>query len=535
MKIFRNKFVLLVFAVLFGYYLKEILLLTFPSKIDSASEKVRKILYLTNKYYVDEVDLDSLTENAISGIFSNLDPHTIYLPPQEHLNYAEEMDGKFFGIGIEFAIINDTLNIVSVLPGGPCDKVGIQSGDKIIKVNNKNILKYKSDKVISLLRGDNGSKVTVAISRSSQKELISFDVYRDEITLDAVEVSLILSDSVGYIKLVRFSENAFSEMQKAINKLSKLGAKKYILDLRNNPGGFLEQAVKITDLFLADKKLIVYTKSRITDFNEKFYSGHSFVTDKLPLVVLINYGSASASEIVAGAIQDWDRGLIVGETSFGKGLVQQSFVLNDDSEARITLAKYYTPSNRLIQKSYQKRNMYYSRDTSIIDDETQNYDHVLDRKDSLSKVYFTKGGRKVYANGGITPDFILKQKEYTMSYLLLLKDNMFIQFVQKYISENKTTIQNKYKNNFNKFDREFEITDSIIKEFINFSIANKIKTNYNEINKDKILICAKLKAEIAREFWYKQGWYNEMLKVDNQVQKAIKLFEPSNNLLINNE
>ncbi len=535
MKILRNKFVLFIFALLLGYYLKEIVLTFFPSKIDAASEKVKKILYLTEKYYVDDIDVDSLTENALSGIFSSLDPHTIYLPPQEHLAYAEEMDGKFFGIGIEFAIINDTLNIISVIPGGPCDKVGIQSGDKIIKVNNKNILGYKNDKVISLLRGDSGSKVSITICRPSKKDLINFNVYRDEITLEAVDVSLMLSDSIGYIKLLRFSENAFDEMQKAIKKLSERGAKKYVLDLRNNPGGYLDQAVKITDLFLSGKKLIVSTKSRISDYNESFYSGRTFVTDKLPLVILINYGSASASEIVAGAIQDWDRGLIVGETSFGKGLVQQSFVLNDNSEARITLAKYYTPSNRLIQKSYQKRSNYYTKDTTLIREDKLNYDHIADRKDSLSKVYYTKGGRKVYANGGITPDFILKQNEYTMSYILLLKENMFIQFIQKYLVANRKELQSRYGKDYGKFAKEFQISEGMFNEFISFAIANKVKTNYNEVNKDKTLIYAKLKAEIAKEFWYKQGWYTEMLKVDNQVQKAIKLFDTNNNYLKVNE
>ncbi len=522
MKIIQNKIVILVLGVIFGYYAKGLISLLFPSNFDIAAKKLERVLYLTDNYYVDKLNLDSLTENAINGLISQLDPHTIYLPPQEHLSTAEEMSGKFFGIGIEFTMLNDTLNVVTVIPNGPSDKVGILPGDKIIKVNNKSIIKTKNDKVISLLRGEEGDKLNLTIKRTSFNDTINFIVKREEIILHAVEFSDIINDSIGYIKLVRFSENAESEMIDAVLDLSKKGAKSILLDLRNNPGGYLDQAVKITDLFLGGQKLVVTTKSRISNLDESYYTNKSFIGDKLPLIVLINYGSASASEIVSGALQDWDRAVIAGEKSFGKGLVQQSFVLDDNSELRLTLAKYYLPSNRLIQKVYSDKKKYYEIDSL--------------NADSLapSKPFYTKKGRKVYENGGITPDKIIPLRQYSLSFLISLKNNAFYTFIQKEYLTNIKELNKKYSNNFKYFNNNFNIDDKLFFDFVNYSKNIDQKVNISELKEEKSLIISRLKAEVALLVFGRKGWYKQSILSDSQIQEALKIF-PFSSRILNNE
>lgn len=519
MKILKNKIVILVFGLVLGYYSKGIISMLFPSKFDLAAKKLERVLYLTDNYYVDNLNLDSLTENAINGLLSSLDPHTLYLPPQEHLSTAEEMSGKFFGIGIEFTMLNDTLNVVTVIPNGPSDKVGILPGDKIVKVNNKSIVKTKNDKVISLLRGEEGDKVNLTIKRTTFKDTINFVVKREEIILHAVEFSDIISDSIGYIKLVRFSENAESEMIDAVLDLTKRGAKSIMLDLRNNPGGYLDQAVKITDLFLGGQKFVVKTKSRISSLNESYYTNKSFIGDKLPLIVLINYGSASASEIVSGALQDWDRAVIVGEKSFGKGLVQQSFVLDDDSELRLTLAKYYLPSNRLIQKEYSDKSKYYEIDSINTDSSKQN------------KPFYTKKGRKVYENGGISPDKTIPLRHYSLSFLISLKNNAFYTFIQEQFKLNSNDLKKKYSKDFKYFNNNFNIDDKTFLSFVNYSKKIDKKVNIEELKKEREIVISRLKAEVALSIFGRKGWYKQSILSDNQIQEAVKIF-PSNNEIL---
>lgn len=523
MKIIKNKIFILVLGIILGYYSKSVISLLFPSKFDIAAKKLERVLYLTENYYVDDLNLDTLTENAINGLIGSLDPHTLYLPPQEHLSTAEEMSGKFFGIGIEFTMLNDTLNVVTVIPNGPSDKVGILPGDQIVRVNNRSIIKTKNDKVISLLRGEDGDKVNLTIKRAAFKDTINFIVKREEIILHAVEFSDIINDSIGYIKLVRFSENAESEMIDAVLDLTKRGAKSIMLDLRNNPGGYLDQAVKITDLFLGGQKLVVKTKSRISSLNETYYTNKSFIGDKLPIIVLINYGSASASEIVSGALQDWDRAVIAGEKSFGKGLVQQSFVLDDNSELRLTLAKYYLPSNRLIQKEYSNKKNYYQID-SLSTDSLE-----------LNKPFYTKKGRRVYENGGITPDEIIPLHRYSLSYLRSLKNNAFYTFIQEKFRLKVDELKKKYSKDFNYFTSNFKIDDKFFLDFINYSKMIDKEVKVLELKNEKNLIISRLKAEIALIIYGRKGWYKQSILFDNQVQEAAKIFPVSNRILRNNE
>ncbi|HPN37829.1 MAG TPA: S41 family peptidase [Melioribacteraceae bacterium] len=515
-RILNSKIIIFLIALILGYYLNIIFNYFINPKVNQATKKIGEIIELTNEYYVDKIDLDTITYGAISGILNKLDPHSGYLSSEEYKSYSEEMKGKFIGIGIEFTIINDTLNIMSVLPLGPSDKVGILSGDKIIKVNNKNIIQLKTENIIKLLRGNIGSKVNLKIIRAGVKNPLSFNIIRDEIILHPVEYYTILNDSIGYIKLVRFSENTYVEMKDAVNSLINKGAKNILLDLRNNPGGYLEQAVKVTDLFLPPNKLIVSIKAKKENYNQEFYSNTIDKSDKIPVIVLLDNGSASASEIVAGALQDWDRAWIVGQNTFGKGLVQQSFLLNDNSEFRITLAKYYTPSGRLIQRDYNLKENYYSF-------------NEINKIDTNRNLKFTSKGRKVYSGGGIHPDYLIEQTNFSESYQLLLRNNIFSSFITNCDEFNK--LHNSFTNLEN-FEKRFIFTESLFKKFIIYALKLESKIKANELLNDKNKIIIKIKTELANKYWGRLGRYSITVKNDDEVFSAIKYFSYNLNEII---
>jgi carboxyl-terminal processing protease len=288
----------------------------------------------------------------------NLDPHSLYISAKDFSSVEESFRGDFEGIGIEFQIVNDTLTVVSPITGGPSELLGILPGDRIVKINDENCVGITNEQVRDKLRGKAGSKVKISISRIGVKDLIDYEITRDKIPLYSVDVHLLLKDSIGYVSVSRFSETTYDELTEALKDLKRKGMKELMLDLRGNPGGYLSQAVDMADLFIDDEKKIVYTKGRREDTNKEYFASKPSAYEKIPLIVLINHGSASASEIVSGAIQDWDRGLIIGETSFGKGLVQQQFTLPDNSAIRLTTSKYFTPSGRLIQRDYKDKKKY---------------------------------------------------------------------------------------------------------------------------------------------------------------------------------
>lgn len=341
-----SKLFLLIIGLLVGFQIGQWLV---PSSSEEI-EKVNQVLELTKQFYIEEIDPDTLAENAIDGILSKLDPHSIYIPPDIQRTVEEEFEGNFEGIGVEFQIIGDTITIVSPIIGTPSDRLGLMPGDRIVKIEDSSAIGFTNAQVIKKLRGEKGSVVNLTIYRPSVDEELNYEIERDVIPINSVEIALMMQDSVGYVSVTRFAENTFDELTAALSKLKEQGMKYILLDLRNNPGGYFEQSVKVSDLFISDDKLIVYTKGRIEEFNEEKRASKSYPYEVMPLIVLINRGSASASEIVSGAVQDWDRGLIVGETSFGKGLVQRPFMLPDNSALRLTISKYYTPAGREIQK-----------------------------------------------------------------------------------------------------------------------------------------------------------------------------------------
>jgi len=497
---------------------------------DSLRDGVRKlndVLSYTQRYYIEEVDTPKLVEGAIRGILDDLDPHSFYISAKDFTSVEESFRGDFEGIGIEFQIVNDTLTVVSPITGGPSESLGILPGDRIVKINDEDCVGINNDQVREKLRGKAGSKVRVSINRTGVKDLIEYEITRDKIPLYSVDVHLMLKDNIGYVSVSRFSETTYDELTEALKALKQKGMTELILDLRGNPGGYLSQAVDIADLFIDGEKKIVYTEGRREDTDEEYFASKPSAYEKIPLVVLINHGSASASEIVSGAIQDWDRGLIIGETSFGKGLVQRQFPLPDNSAIRLTISQYFTPSGRSIQRDYKdkkKYEEYYSgRDDSGITEEN-NIEHLAE-KDTTKPIFKTHRGRSVYGGGGITPDYILVSEKITGYTRNLLRNNIFYQYSLNYTEQKGKELNAIYRADLLRFAKEFEFSKGDLEKFIKFAESKSVKFVENDYKVDKKYIESRLKAQIARNYWKNEGWYSVMLIVDNQIEKALTLFD----------
>jgi carboxyl-terminal processing protease len=527
MKTLKTKFpysiLILILGITLGFQIQK----AFSSdNLRDSLLKFNDVLSYTDKYYVEDVDTHKLVEAAINGMLTKLDPHSVYIPAKQLENVEESFRGDFDGIGIEYQVVNDTLTVVSPITGGPSEALGIMSGDRIIKIDDKGIIGISNDDVRNKLRGAAGTKVKVTIIRPGITAPQEYYITRGKIPIYSVDTHFMINEKTGYISVSRFSETTYDEVVKALNDLKEKGMKQIIFDLRGNPGGYMEQAVKISDLFLDGKKKIVYTKGRRSEFDQSYYAGESSTFENIPLIVLVNKGSASASEIVSGAIQDWDRGLIVGETTFGKGLVQRQFTLSDNSALRLTISRYFTPSGRLIQRDYKKikdKDEYYSEAGNDSAKEGDNLNHGAE-SDSGRPVFKTNGGRIVYGGGGITPDYIIKSEDITDYTTELLKNNIFYLYVLKYLDEYSSGIKAKYGNDFPRFLKEYTIGSDVVNSFTNFATEKKVKLHEEDVKKDYKYIAARIKAQIARNFWKNEGWYPVILLTDNQFAKALTLF-----------
>ncbi len=494
--------------------------------------KFNDVLTYTEKYYVEQVDTPKLVEAAIDGMLSKLDPHSVYIPADQVEGIEESFRGDFEGIGIEFQMVSDTITVVSPITGGPSEALGILPGDRIIKISGDDAIGLTNDEVMKKLRGDAGTTVDIEVYRPEAGKTLEYKITRDKIPLYSVDTHLMLNKNTGYVSVSRFSETTYDELKEALNDLKKKGMQQLVLDLRGNPGGYLSQAVKAADLFISGKKKIVYTKGRRSDFDEEYFASESSDYEKIPLIILINNGSASASEIISGAVQDWDRGLIVGETTFGKGLVQRQFSLPDNSALRLTISRYYTPSGRLIQRDYKHlkdKEEYYSEAGNGNEKEGDNLYHSAE-KDSSLPVYKTNSGRIVYGGGGITPDYIIKAEDFTGYTTELLKNNIFYQFTLKYLDNHGNNIQQKYKDDMDGFINNFNFSEQEVKNFTAFAESKGVEYNSEEFLKDRGYILNRLKAQIARNFWKNEGWYSVLLQSDNQIQKAVTLFDEAKDL-----
>lgn len=525
---FRSiKFPYLLFATVIGIVLGVFLNKAFS--VDNLRESIRKfndVLTFTEKYYVEEVDTQKLVESAINGMLNELDPHSVYISPEQFTQVEESFRGDFEGIGIEFQVVNDTLTVVSAISGGPSEALGILSGDRIVKIDDEDIIGITNDGVRKRLRGKAGTEVKVTVLRTGVSKPIEYTIQRDKIPLYSVDTHFMIDQSTGYVSVSRFSETTYDELNDALKSLNESGMKQLIVDLRGNPGGYLNQAVKISDLFIDGRKKIVYTEGRRKEFDEQYFASETFKYEKIPLIILINRGSASASEIVSGAVQDWDRGLIVGETSFGKGLVQRQFDLPDNSAIRLTISQYFTPSGRLIQRDYKNKKdktEYYSEVSEQEQNEGDNLNHTAEQ-DSVKPVYKTSKGRMVYGGGGITPDYIVKSEPISVFTQNLLRKNVFYTYILSYLDKNNGSIKQKYSD-LNTFRDNFIITESFLQSFIDYAKSKEVEFIEKDFNEDREYIAARLKAQIARNYWKNEGWFSILLKTDEQMNKALSLFD----------
>lgn len=498
---------------------------------DTVMQQVQKmgdVLSLATKNYVEDVDTQKLTEAALRGMLAELDPHSVYIPAKEMERVEEEFSGSFEGIGVEFDIINDTITIVSPISGGPSEALGILAGDKIVKINDSTAVGMTRSQVPKILRGKKGTVVRVHIRRAGEKELLPFDITRDKIPLNSVDASFIIEGTdVGYITTNRFSATTHDEIVTAARNLKAQGMKKLLLDLRGNPGGYLDQAYRIADEFITAGKKIVYTKGRRAEFDEDLIATAAGELEQIPLVVMINGGSASASEIVSGAVQDLDRGIVVGQTSFGKGLVQRQYELGDGSAVRITISRYYTPSGRLIQRPYDNKDAYYSGEGRVEGEEGDNISHDHDVNDTTSKrpKYKTASGRTVYGGGGITPDYIVKADTIGMLARKLRARNLFWKTADQIMKGRGKELRTTYEGNLTKFLDDFTVTEKDIDIMREFAKKDSIEWKADEYAFDQDFLKTVVKAHVGRTIFNNNGYTAVMLKVDAQTKKALELFD----------
>ncbi len=486
----------------------------------SKMNKLDAIVDLIQNAYVDSVSTDTLVEKTIPQLLKNLDPHTTYIPAKEMVGVEEEMRGNFGGIGVQFSIQNDTVMVVDVVSGGPSSKLGIIPGDRIVKVNDTLMIgkDVKNEKVLSKLRGEKGTKVNVGIKRKGIKDLINYTITRGEIPIYSVDVSYMIDETTGYIKVSRFGEQTYEEFMNGMKELSQQGMKNVIIDLRGNPGGYLNAVIRMVNEFLEKGKLIVYTQGNSQPRKSFQADSRGIYRDK-GITVLIDDFSASASEIFAGAIQDNDRGWIVGRRSFGKGLVQEQIPFNDGSAVRLTVARYYTPSGRCIQKPYDKGNDEYYKDIMkrAIHGEFQKADSIK-YKDTVK--YKTPSGRIVHGGGGIMPDFFVPADTsgYSDYYQKITQKGLVYQFALDYADSHRKELS-KFQGTT---DFEHYLSKiNILNQFIEFAEKKGVKTNHNDMKVSSKVIDSQIKAYIARNIIGEKGFYPIIQNIDKTLLEAI--------------
>ena len=474
--------------------------------------RFNEVFAYINQYYVEKPDNEEMITGAIEGMLNELDPHSVYIPKKRLERVNEQFEGSFEGIGIEFVVLNKILTVVAPIIGGPSEAVGVLPGDQIIRIEGKSAYGITEDEVQKKLRGPKGSKVNVTIRRPGQEGDFEVTIIRDHIPIYSVIAAFMLEDNeTGYIYLGRFAKTTSKELEDALEKLEKDGMKRLILDLRGNSGGFLDQAFEVVDKFIPGGQKIVYTRGRLKNTGSDYYSTNDGTHPLYPLVVMIDHGSASASEIVAGAIQDLDRGLVVGETSFGKGLVQNQIPLRDGSALRLTVARYYTPSGRLIQRPYENGIADYYADA--YDDSSS-----ASKIDSTEK-YQTLSGRTVYGGGGITPDEHLESARITRFTYELRSKRVFFEYGSTHGNDHK-----KWQKDFNNYKDNFQIDEAMLDDLKAIIEKHDIEINEKAWESDLDYIKNYMKAEVARHLWDSEHFYIVRLKHDPEVIRTLELF-----------
>ncbi len=487
----------------------------------TGNSKLQTVIDLIDSEYVEDINTDSITEELMPQILAKLDPHSVYIPAKDLQTANEDLEGSFSGIGVQFNIQHDTVMVVAVINGGPSEKMGILAGDRIVTVDDSLFVgdSITNEKVVKRLRGEKGTEVKLGIKRRSSKKLLYYTIVRNDVPVKSVDVSYMLTNNIGYVKVSSFGAMTFDEFQTALAKLNHLGAEKYVVDLRGNSGGFLDAAINLVNEFLVKKSLIVYTKGKSYARKEAKASGKGSRQEN-ELVVLIDEWSASASEIFAGAIQDNDRGLIVGRRSFGKGLVQQQIPFNDGSAVRLTIARYYTPSGRCIQKPYVKGD----KEEYEMDIVNRYLHGEMSSKDSVkmpdSLKYKTLSGRVVYGNGGIMPDVFVPKDTlgYTPYYNRAMNEGYVYEYAFHYVDLNRQRLMQfkEWKGLYAYLEKQ-----DILDKFVLYASEQGLKKRNRHIKKSKMLLEKMLFSFIARDVLGNDAFYPILNKDDKCVKAAV--------------
>lgn len=526
---------------------------------DNSYQQLRKLedAYSTiTRQYVEDVDSSQLTQDAIEGMLAGLDPHSVYIDVSEMKRVQEGFNASFEGIGISYewtegAEGNDTLTVLVPLVDGPSESVGLQPGDRIVKVDGTNAVGWTREDVDKNLKGPKGSKVDIVIKRPRYPKLLPFTIIRDKIPIKTVDAVYMVDDQTGYIKLNRFARTTHEEVREGLEDLLGQGMKRLIFDLRGNSGGYMEMAIRVADEFLTNEKMVVYTKSRHTRFNGEYRATYDGVFEEQPIILLVDEYSASASEIVAGALQDHDRALIVGRRTFGKGLVQRQFPLTDGSVLQMTTSRYYTPSGRLIQAPYEKGNKeaYYKRhmermgtnDLAVIDMQA----YVEQMPDSLR--YTTSNGRIVFGGGGVTPDYVIAPDTSNLVLQAVIRGGWDNGFVRQWFDAHPE-FREQWKPEQAAFNGQYEVPDAMLKDFWAYAQGEEealkivaadadhtatLTFTEDEVAAEQEAIATRIKAYMARRIWGVEGWHPVIRDIDQTFIEAMHLWGPAGDLAAN--
>jgi carboxyl-terminal processing protease len=513
-------------------------------------ERMMKIIELN---YVDDVDVDALFDDAIEGVLGDLDPHSRFITAEEYRLMQEQYRGDYAGIGVSFELFDGVITVIDPLEGGPSEALGLRPGDQIVQINGADATDTNVEEVYERLRGAGGTQVNVTVKRPGLDEMLEYTIVRDRVEIAALSVATMVSPGVGYVRLSTFSQKAASQLEESLLELQSQGMERLILDLRANGGGLMVQALQVTDKFLEGGKTILRTRGRTPSANSGTESTDRDTLPRIPMIVLVNRGSASASEIVAGALQDWDRALIVGETTFGKALVQNQFQFRDGSALFLTVARYYTPSGRLIQREYEGKDLeeYYNPEALAdgggtpveIEGHATLEGGVLDESsvvDEERPVYHTSSGRVVYGGGGIHPDVDLEPPLVSglAAFFYRAPFRLYFRYGINYAAEHAAELPVR----FDDYLADFTVTDEVLEDFVAFVRSPEISGQFEELQMEVPLddeaiqkawedMRMYLRADIAAAVWGQERARSVILEYDDQVQQAVELFPQAANLL----
>ena len=491
--------------------------------LPQAMQKLLNAEYAITSLYVDSVNEDKLIEDAIKGMLESLDPHSSYTDAKETKELEEPLQGEFSGVGIQFNMNKDTLYVIQTIPGGPSERVGVLAGDRIIYVNDTVIagVKMKNSDIQKRLRGKKGTQVTIKVQRPGVKELITFRITRDNIPLHSIDAQYMLDERTGYLRISRFGAKTYEEMMDALSDLKKQGMTQLVMDLSDNGGGYLNAAIDMCNEFLEHGQLMVYTEGDNSPRNEANANGYGDYKD-LPMVVMVNQYSASAAEIFAGAMQDWDRAVIVGRRTFGKGLVQRPIKFDDGSMMRLTVARYYTPSGRCIQKPYDRGNKK-AYEKELLDRANEGEYYSLDSIQFNDTLRYTTRlhGRTIYGGGGVMPDVYvpIDTTEYSTYYRDMTAKGIINQYAIQYVDKNRKSISKQYET-LKDFDNGFIVTDAMMRDFIAMGEKDSVKYDEEKYRTSEQLLKDIIKGLIARDVYGDQSAYNVIINHRNRDLKA---------------